>query len=133
MPLSVGDLIELHPDRERRAAIMSNHTSTHMLNFALRSVLGEGVNQRGSLVDHNRLRFDFSHGKPVSGEQLAEVDRIVRELITKAIPVHTKIMALNEAKKIKGLRAVFEEVYPDPIRYLLFRLYTLLSLSSRPL
>jgi alanyl-tRNA synthetase len=115
-PLSVGDLVEMHVDRERRGIIMSNHTSTHMVNLALRSVLGEGVDQRGSLVDHNRFRFDFSHGKPVTGQQLAELDRIVRELITKELPVYTKIVTLSEAKKIKGLRAVFGEVYPDPVR-----------------
>lgn len=115
-PLSVGDLVELHVDRERRSTIMSNHTSTHMVNHALRSVLGEGVDQRGSLVDHNRFRFDFSHGKPVSAQQLAELDRIVRELITKELAVYTKIVSLADAKKIKGLRAVFGEVYPDPVR-----------------
>eukprot|EP00026_Physarum_polycephalum_P001938 Phypoly_transcript_01941.p1 GENE.Phypoly_transcript_01941~~Phypoly_transcript_01941.p1 ORF type:complete len:985 (+),score=238.71 Phypoly_transcript_01941:3-2957(+) len=115
-PLSVGDLVDLHVDRERRSTIMSNHTSTHMINYALRSVLGDGVDQRGSLVDHNRFRFDFSHTKPVSGPQIAELDKIVRELITKELPVYTKIVPLADAKKIKGLRAVFGEVYPDPVR-----------------
>jgi len=115
-PLSVGDLVELKVDHERRGTIMSNHTSTHMINFALRNILGEGVDQRGSLVDSNRFRFDFSHGKPVTPEQLKDLDRIVGELITKELPVYTKIVPLSEAKKIKGLRAVFGEVYPDPVR-----------------
>jgi len=74
------------------------------------------VDQRGSLVDHNRFRFDFSHGKPVTGEQLKDLDKIVGELITKELPVYTKIVSLADAKKIKGLRAVFGEVYPDPVR-----------------
>lgn len=95
---------------------MSNHTSTHMVNFALREVLGEGVDQRGSLVDHNRFRFDFSHGKAVTGKQLAELDKIVSELITKEVPVYAKVVSLADAKKIKGLRAVFGETYPDPVR-----------------
>lgn len=115
-PLSVDDVIELHVDRDRRTSVMSNHTSTHMVNLALRSVLGDGVDQRGSLVDHNRFRFDFSHGKAVSGQELAKLDAIVRELITKELPVYTKIVSLADAKKIKGLRAVFGEVYPDPVR-----------------
>lgn len=115
-PLSVGDLVELRVDHERRASVMSNHTSTHMINFALRSVLGNGVDQKGSLVDYNRFRFDFSHGKPVTPDQLKDLDRIVTELISKELPVYTKVVSLADAKKINGLRAVFGEVYPDPVR-----------------
>eukprot|EP01110_Echinostelium_bisporum_P010882 TRINITY_DN4478_c0_g1_i1.p1 TRINITY_DN4478_c0_g1~~TRINITY_DN4478_c0_g1_i1.p1 ORF type:complete len:116 (+),score=38.11 TRINITY_DN4478_c0_g1_i1:98-445(+) len=92
---------------------MSNHTSTHMVNYALRSVLGEGIEQKGSLVDHNRFRFDFSHGKSISQNQLSDLDKIVCELITKEMPVFTKVVPLAEAKKISGLRAVFGEVYTD--------------------
>lgn len=63
------------------------------------------------------FRFDFSHGKPVTPEQLKDLDKIVGDLITKQLPVYTKIVSLADAKKIKGLRAVFGEVYPDPVRY----------------
>ena len=62
-------------------------------------------------------RFDFSHGKSLDSEQVAELDRIVRGLISKELPVYSKIVPLSEAKKIKGHRAVFGEVYPDPVRY----------------
>lgn len=65
------------------------------------------------------IRFDFSHGKPVTGPQLAELDKIVRDLIVKELPVYTKVVPLEDAKKIQGLRAVFGEVYPDPVRYFL--------------
>lgn len=115
-PLSVGDTVDLHVDRERRSTVMSNHTSTHMINFALRNVLGDGVTQRGSLVDHKRFRFDFSHGKPVTGPQLAELDKIVRDLIKSELPVYIKVVPLSDAKKIKGLRTVPGEAYPDPVR-----------------
>jgi alanyl-tRNA synthetase len=114
--LKVGDTVTLKVDYQRRAPIRSNHTSTHMLNFALRSVLGLGVEQEGSLVDNERLRFDFSYGKPLFTEQVQKVDAIVTELIVKELPVYAKEVSLPEAKRIQGLRAVFGEVYPDPVR-----------------
>jgi len=114
--LSVGDTVVMRIEHERRGSVMSNHTSTHMVNHALRSVLGDGVEQKGSLVDHNRFRFDFSHGKPMQQKQLAEVDELVENMIKKELKVHTKVVSLADAKKIKGLRAVFGETYPDPVR-----------------
>eukprot|EP01112_Ceratiomyxa_fruticulosa_P000131 TRINITY_DN1014_c0_g1_i1.p1 TRINITY_DN1014_c0_g1~~TRINITY_DN1014_c0_g1_i1.p1 ORF type:complete len:964 (-),score=273.64 TRINITY_DN1014_c0_g1_i1:91-2982(-) len=114
--LKVGDPVILHVDHARRSPIKSNHTSTHMVNFALRKVLGEGVDQRGSLVDHVKFRFDFSHGKALSAEQLEKVDQIVGDMIAKELHVHAKEVSLALAKKIRGLRAVFGEVYPDPVR-----------------
>lgn len=115
-PLSVGDNVSMVIDHDRRNSVMANHTSTHMVNHALRSVLGDGVEQKGSLVDHNRFRFDFSHSKPMQQDQLARVDSLVEEMIKREMKVYTKIVSLAEAKKIKGLRAVFGETYPDPVR-----------------
>jgi len=114
--IKVGDTLTLKVDHVRRAPIKSNHTSTHMINFALRKVLGDKVDQKGSLVLPERFRFDFSHGKPVSIEELETVDSIVNELITKDMGVFAKEIPLQDALKIHGLRAVFGEHYPDPVR-----------------
>jgi alanyl-tRNA synthetase len=86
------------------------------LNFALRHVLGDGVDQKGSLVDDEKLRFDFSHNKAMTVEQLTEVEAIVNAQIEKALAVDAREVALADAQKISGLRAVFGEVYPDPVR-----------------
>jgi len=114
--LSVGDTVRLRLEHERRSSVASNHTSTHMVNLALRNVLGTGIEQKGSLVVHDRFRFDYSHNKAPSTHELTEIDKIVAELITQEMPVYTKVVSLADAKKIKGLRAVFGEVYPDPVR-----------------
>ncbi len=100
----------------RRSDTMRNHTATHLLNFALRKVLGDHVDQKGSLVDDQKLRFDFSHGQAVTNEQLAVIERIVNERIYSDLPVSATTMALAEAKKLAGVRAVFGEKYPDPVR-----------------
>jgi alanyl-tRNA synthetase len=102
-----------------RAHTMRNHTATHLLNWALREVLGEGVEQRGSLVDADKTRFDFTHDKPLTAGQLAEVERLVNEHIYADLPVRAVTMPLAEAKKLPGVRAVFGEKYPDPVRVLL--------------
>jgi len=115
-PVAVGDDVTMIIEHERRSSIMNNHTSTHMVNFALRSVLGDGVDQKGSLVDSNKFRFDFSFGKPLNQPQLAELDQIVVNMIQNELKVYTKVVTLADAKKIQGLRAVFGEVYPDPVR-----------------
>ncbi|KAF2074628.1 hypothetical protein CYY_004067 [Polysphondylium violaceum] len=114
--LSVSDKVELTVDYVRRSPIMSNHTSTHMVNFALRKVLGDMIDQRGSFVDNSRFRFDFSFGRGMTREELAQIDSIVNETIAKHLPVHAKEVQLAQAKKINGLRAVFGEIYPDPVR-----------------
>src|SRR5581483_8097242 len=103
----------------KRPHTMRNHTTTHLLNWALRQVLGEGIEQRGSLVDAEKTRFDFAHDKPLSPEEVAEVERLVNEQIYTDLPVTARIMPLAEAKKIPGVRAVFGEKYPDPVRVLL--------------
>jgi len=107
--VKVGDSLTLKVDHVRRAPIKSNHTSTHMINFALRKVLGDKVDQKGSLVLPERFRFDFSHGKPVSNEELENVDAIVNELITKDLGVFAKEIPLqvcfllnSEEKKNRG-------------------------------
>jgi alanyl-tRNA synthetase len=102
-----------------RAHTMRNHTTTHLLNWALRKVLGEHVEQRGSLVDADKTRFDFAHDRPLSAEEIVDVERLVNEKIYLDLPVNAVTMPLAEAKKIVGVRAVFGEKYPDPVRVLL--------------
>jgi alanyl-tRNA synthetase len=87
-----------------------------MLNFALREVLGDHVDQKGSIVLPEKLRYDFSHGKPVDSEQLRRIESIVNEQIDAKLDVYAKEVSLADAKQINGLRAVFGEVYPDPVR-----------------
>ena len=103
-------------DYVRRSKIVPNHTCTHVLNFALRRVLGDHVDQKGSIVLPERLRFDFSNNGAVSPETLGEVEAICRAQIDDALQVYTAEVPLQQAKGIQGLRAVFGEVYPDPVR-----------------
>jgi alanyl-tRNA synthetase len=102
-----------------RPHTMRNHTATHLLNWALRKVLGDHVEQKGSLVDPDKTRFDFTQDKPLTPEQVAEVERLVNEKIYADLPVTATTLPLAEAKKISGVRAVFGEKYPDPVRVLL--------------
>ncbi|CAH1270834.1 AARS [Branchiostoma lanceolatum] len=115
--LKVGDKVKLFVDEARRRPIMSNHTSTHVLNFALRQVLGE-ADQRGSLVAPDRLRFDFSAKGAMTTAQIKEAESICNEVIKKNEQVYAKESSLAQAKAIQGLRAVFDETYPDPVRVL---------------
>ena len=96
-----------------RPHAMRNHTATHLMNWALRKVLGGEINQKGSLVDAEKTRFDFTYDKPLSAEQIAEVERLVNEKIYSDLPVTALTTPLAEAKKIPGVRAVFGEKYPD--------------------
>ncbi|KAL2545633.1 Alanine--tRNA ligase [Forsythia ovata] len=114
--LSVGDKVICKVNYERRKLIAPNHTCTHMLNFALREVLGNHVDQKGSIVLPEKLRFDFSHGKPVKPEDLRKIETIVNEQIKAELDVFSKETRLADAKRVNGLRAVFGEVYPDPVR-----------------
>jgi len=114
--VKVGDSLTLKVNYERRSPIKANHTATHMVNFALRKVLGDKVDQKGSLVTPDRFRFDFSHNKPVTTEEIARVDDLVREIIKKDLKVYYKDVPLESARKVHGLRAVFGEQYPDPVR-----------------
>jgi alanyl-tRNA synthetase len=104
---------------EDRLDTMRNHTATHLLNWALREVLdpkGETVQQAGSVVAPDRLRFDFTYGKSLTSEQLNEIERLVNGRILHDGQVMTKSMPLDEAMKVPGVRAVFGEKYPDPVR-----------------
>ncbi|XP_039132084.1 LOW QUALITY PROTEIN: alanine--tRNA ligase [Dioscorea cayenensis subsp. rotundata] len=114
--LSVGDEVICKVDFGRRALIAPNHTCTHMLNFALREVLGDHVDQKGSIVLPEKLRFDFSHGKPIHPEDLRKIESIVNQQIKDELDVFATETKLADAKLINGLRAVFGEVYPDPVR-----------------
>ena len=113
--LEVGGEIEMHVNNRRRA-IVANHTATHLMNLALKQVLGEHVEQRGSLVDDMQTRFDFSHSKALDVEEIAKVERRVNGLIADNLPVRDVKMPLAEAKGLTGVRAVFGEKYPDPVR-----------------
>ena len=95
---------------------MRNHTATHLMNWALRKVLGEHVEQKGSLVDAEKTRFDFAHDKPLSVREITDVEKLVNDMIVADWPVVPETMPLGEAKKIGGVRAVFGEKYPDPVR-----------------
>ncbi|CBY38956.1 unnamed protein product [Oikopleura dioica] len=115
--LSVGDEINLNIDTERRVNIMPNHTGTHVLNFGLRCVLGEGeADQKGSLVAPERLRFDFTAGGALKPAQIKQVEEICNEVITRGGAVHCQVSPLAQSKAIQGLRAMFDETYPDPVR-----------------
>ncbi|MFZ2875507.1 MAG: alanine--tRNA ligase [Phycisphaerales bacterium] len=114
--LRVGDSVHMQVDQIRRARTASNHTATHLANFGLRAALGPGVDQKGSLVSDARMRFDFSHGQPVSPAELGRVEEVVRRAIAQDLRVYAEPAPLASAKQITGLRAVFGEVYPDPVR-----------------
>ena len=115
--LSVGQTgLVASVDYSRRALIAKNHTGTHVLNFALRAVLGDKVDQRGSLVDEHKLRFDFVASKPVEMDQLGEIETIVNQIIRKKVDVKTQLLPLAQGRAIPGLRVVFGETYPDPVR-----------------
>ena len=111
----VGDSVELSVDAEKRALIGRNHSATHLLQRALREVLGSHVEQHGSDVNEDRLRFDFSHFAAMTPEEIAQVEKIVNAKIAEAIPVVTEVMSLEEAKKT-GAMALFGEKYGDKVR-----------------
>ncbi len=115
--LQPGQKAVLVVDRHR-ADTMRNHTTTHVLNWALRKVLGGHVEQKGSLVDPDKTRFDFTHDKPLSAAEIAEVERLVNEKLYADLPVTAHTLPLADAKKLPGVRAVFGEKYPDPVRVL---------------
>ncbi|MFV9510950.1 alanine--tRNA ligase [Tepidibacillus sp. LV47] len=111
----VGDSVIAEVDREKRADIIKNHTATHLLHRALKDVLGEHVNQAGSLVANDRLRFDFSHFGALTEEELVQVEERVNQQIWLNQPVTTMIKPLDEAKKM-GAMALFNEKYGDEVR-----------------
>ena len=113
--LRMGDTVTASVDSERRLAIMRAHSATHLLHAALRKVLGDHVHQAGSLVEPDRLRFDFTHFSAMTGEELLEVARIVNHEILKGDAVGTEVMGLEEARA-KGAQALFGEKYGESVR-----------------
>jgi alanyl-tRNA synthetase len=113
--LKRGQPVELLVDQARRGAIRANHSATHLLHEALRLVLGDHVAQKGSLVSPERLRFDFSHPKPISAEELREVEEIANAIVLRNEPVTTRLMSVDEATA-SGARALFGEKYGDEVR-----------------
>ncbi|MBV4429863.1 alanine--tRNA ligase [Clostridium tyrobutyricum] len=113
--VNVDDTVSLSVDEIRRNNIRKNHTATHILDEALRKVLGPHVHQSGSYVDDKRLRFDFNHFEPVSYEQLFKIEKLVNKIAMEASSVKTDIMSLDEAKK-SGAIALFDEKYKEKVR-----------------
>jgi len=114
--LKVGDKVISQIDETRRKNVMNNHTGTHVLNFALRQALGAEADQRGSYVAPDRMRFDFTAAKAMTVAQVKKAEETANELIQKNGEVYAKETPLALAKAIQGLRAVFDETYPDPVR-----------------
>ena len=113
--LKVGDTVTVSIDIERRKAIRRAHSATHLLNAALKKVLGDHVHQAGSLVEPDRLRFDFTHFEGITTEQLSEIDRLVNEAVLDGAPIVTEVLPIEEAKE-KGAVAMFGEKYGSVVR-----------------
>ena len=113
--LKPGLALQLDVDSARRAAIRSNHSATHLLHEALRQILGDHVAQKGSLVAPERLRFDFSHPKAISPEEIAQIEAMANDYVLRNSPVTTRVMALDDARAA-GARALFGEKYGDEVR-----------------
>jgi alanyl-tRNA synthetase len=113
--LKVGAALALEVDHARRSAIRKNHSATHLLHEALRQVLGDHVAQKGSLVAPDRLRFDFSHPKPMTAQEIERVEDIANDFVLQNSPVVTRLMALEDARA-SGARALFGEKYGDEVR-----------------
>ena len=113
--LKVGDTVSASIDIKRRKAVMRAHSATHLLDKALRTVLGDHVHQAGSLVEEDRLRFDFTHFSALTAEELAKVSAMVNEAVLEGYDIHTDVLPIEEAKK-KGAIALFGEKYGDTVR-----------------
>jgi len=113
--LKAGAAPDLKVDHARRDAIRQNHSATHLLHEALRQVLGDHVAQKGSLVAPDRLRFDFSHPKPMSGEEIERVEDIANDIVLQNAPVITRLLSRDDAIA-SGARALFGEKYGDEVR-----------------
>jgi alanyl-tRNA synthetase len=114
--MRVADRVTVTVDRARREAIRANHTATHLLNYALREVVGPEEDQKGSLVAPDRLRFDFSCAHAMSDDEIERTERQVNDDIEQKSPVFAGVVPLEQARSIAGVRAVFGEKYPDPVR-----------------
>eukprot|EP01098_Paradermamoeba_levis_P006596 TRINITY_DN2743_c0_g1_i2.p1 TRINITY_DN2743_c0_g1~~TRINITY_DN2743_c0_g1_i2.p1 ORF type:complete len:670 (-),score=251.63 TRINITY_DN2743_c0_g1_i2:14-1801(-) len=114
--IAVGSKVKLFVNKDRRRPVTSNHTATHMLNFALRQVLGNHTAQKGSDVLPDRFRFDFSHGAPLTEAELENIDKAVNAIVEQKLSVYSGEASLADAKKVKGLRLMEGEEYPNPVR-----------------
>lgn len=116
--ISVGSQVKCQVDYARRRDIAPNHSMTHVLNAALRHVLGDGSDQRGSQCNDEKLRFDFSYKSAMTVDELRNCENyvLVSDTIEINLPVTAKVMPLADAKAVPGVRAMFGEVYPDPVR-----------------
>ena len=113
--ISVGDKVNASLNEKRREAIMKNHTAAHLLQAALRQVLGNHVEQAGQLVNEHEVRFDFTHFNPMTSDEIKQVEFLVNDFIMKAVPVEMKEMPIEEAKKL-GAMMLFGEKYGDIVR-----------------
>jgi len=114
--IEVGNEVISSYDELRRWPLRNNHTATHILNYSLREILGDHIDQKGSLVAPTKLRFDFSHKAPIGISELAQIQDMSVEWIKRNARVFSRDLDLSIAQKIPGLRAVFGESYPDPVR-----------------
>jgi alanyl-tRNA synthetase len=114
-PLRVGDQVHMYVDSERRAATRRSHSATHLIHQALRLVLGDHVAQKGSLVEPGRLRFDFSHPKPITDEELRQIEDIANAIVLQNDAVTTRLMSVDEAIE-QGALALFGEKYGEEVR-----------------
>ena len=114
-PVKTGDEVFQHNDRARRGSIMKNHSATHLLHYTLKSILGNHVNQAGSLVTPDKLRFDFNHFQAVTKEELKEIENEINWVIGRNFPVNTEVKSAQEAKD-EGATALFGEKYGETVR-----------------
>jgi len=140
---TVGDSCVCKVDYDRRRPIASNHTMTHILNYALKKVLVDRpattgkettalLDQKGSLVDEQKLRFDFSWNAPVDTKQLKAIEAVCQDQIQQALPVQVELAKTDDARQINGLRAVFGEAYPDPVRVVGIAPVTISTILENP-
>jgi len=115
--VKVGDRAELLVEVGRREAIRRNHSATHLLHWALRQVVGAHAQQKGSLVGPERLRFDFTHQKPLSAEEIGKIEDLVNQRVLGNVPVRTEVLSMDEART-RGAMMIFEEKYGDTVRML---------------
>ena len=115
--IKTGDVIKMSVEKDKRSAIAIHHSSTHLVHAALREVLGDHVQQKGSLVDENKLRFDFSHSKPLSKDEISKIEDIVNKETLSNLEVQTELMKIDDALK-SGAMALFGEKYDDEVRVL---------------
>jgi len=115
--LKNGDVINMSVEKDKRVATAIHHSSTHLLHAALREVLGDHVQQKGSLVDESKLRFDFSHSKPLTKNEISSIEEIVNRELLNNVEVQTKVMNLDDAIN-SGAQALFGEKYEDEVRVL---------------